>query len=181
MAFFGSRFVASDLALGALVEATAASFPSVTIECGRAGDPAADRLALAGLRALLETDELASHETLDIQLFGDPVRVRLRDGARLRFGAGPVDSVELTLDLEVDRHNFEQLEAGHALGWVGAAAGLPVEARDAAGRDRSGELFEVRESRLRTRRPLVPIMMTTDPTIASQDCLFYVVSPLSQP
>ena len=95
VAFFGSRFVASDLALGALVEATAASFPSVTIECGRAGDPAADRLALAGLRALLETDELASGETHPIQLFGDPVRVCLRDGARLRFGAGPVDSVEV--------------------------------------------------------------------------------------
>ena len=181
VAFFGSRMVASDLALGALVEATAASFPSVTIECGRAGDPAADQLALAGLRALLETDELSSRETLEIELFGDPVRVRLRDGARLRFGAGPVDSVELTLDPEVDRHNFERLEAGHALGWVGAGAGLPVDATDAAGRDRSGELFEVSDRRLRTRRSLVPIMMTTDPAVASQDCLFYIVSPLSQP
>ena len=177
VSLFAGRFVASDLALGALVEATAASFPSVTIECGRAGDEAADRVAAAGLKALLEADELPAVEARAIQLFGDPVRVRMRGAARLAVADEPQPGVELSLDPGVDRHNFETLEAGHSLGWVGAETGLPVEARDAAGRDHSSELFEVRGARLRTRCALIPIMMTTDPAIAVQDCLFYVVAP----
>ena len=32
-------------AIGALVEATHHEFPSVVVECGRSGDPAADRVA----------------------------------------------------------------------------------------------------------------------------------------
>jgi gamma-glutamyl:cysteine ligase YbdK (ATP-grasp superfamily) len=177
VACFGRRFVASDLALGALVEATAGDFPSVTIECGRAGDPAADHVAREGLARLLECDDLGALEPPDLELFGDPVRVRMRPGARLAVAPRRDAGAHLTLDDEVDRHNFECLEPGHCLGWVGVEAGLPVEARDAAGRDRSRELFEVEDGELRTRRPIVPIMMTTDPAIAAQDCLFYAVAP----
>lgn len=178
VSLFGRRFVASDLALGALVEATASHFPSVTIECGRAGDAAADRVARDGLARLLEAEDLAGLACPPLELYGDPLRVRMRAGARLAVAARPQAGADLTLDGEVDRHNFERLAAGHCLGWVREGAGLPVEARDAIGRERSADLFEVGGGELRTRCPLVPIMMTTDPAIAAQDCLFYAVTPL---
>jgi hypothetical protein len=177
VSFFADRYVHSDLALGALVEVTASWFPSVVLECGRAGDAAADALALGGLTRFLGAAALGARPAPPVEIFGEPVRVQLRPGARLAVGTARDAKADLTLSEDVDRHNFELLEPGHCLGWIAPPAALPVEARDAGGRDRAPELLADVDGELRTRVPLVPIMMTTDPAIAAQDCLFYAVFP----
>jgi len=176
VAFFAHRVVQSDLALGALVEATAALFPSVTVECGRAGDSEADAVASEGLARFLAAPRIGESAAPPLEVYHDPVRVKLRPGVRLVFASRPQEGADLTLTEEVDRHNFERLPAGTPLGWVASHAGLPLEARDPGGNDRTLELFDVKDGRLRVRRGLVPIMMTTNPEIAAQDCLFYAVS-----
>ena len=91
-----------------------------------------------------------------------------------------LDAHRFTLvDEEVDRHNFELLPAGAALGWTRDGAPWPLAARGADGRDRSRDLFAVEDGRLVARTPMVPIMMTTDPRIAISDCLFYAVEEAS--
>ncbi len=179
VSLFGQRFVHSPLALGTLVEATVSHFPSVTIECGRAGDPRADDVAYDGLVRFLERDELSSlaNAGREIERLGDPIRVTLREGARLEFAGTHRAGASLTLDPELDRHNFQLIAEGTQLGWVEGTR-LALEARDAQGRDRSGDLFRVADGRLSAARPWVPVMMTTDPVIARADCLFYVVEPL---
>jgi len=69
------------------------------------------------------------------------------------------------------------LPAGVHIGWVRARDGWPVQALDAAGRDRSREMFSLRDGLLETRVPMMPIMMTTDARNALLDCLFYAVQP----
>ena len=54
-------------------------------------------------------------------------------------------------------------------------ARLPLELIDEAGRNRAAEFFRIEKGELRTRMPLVPIMITTDPAAAASDCLFYIV------
>jgi len=181
VSLFGERFVHSPLRLGTLVEATRDDFPSVTIECGRSGDPAADATAYVGLERFLLRDDhelrKASEAALGrMQVLVDPVRVSVRAGVELAFGDGPAASADITVALDIDRHNFEELPAGTPIAWTGPRDVWPLEALGEGEGDQSHDFFEVRNGHIVTRRPLIPIMMTTNRANALADCLFYIVS-----
>jgi hypothetical protein len=172
-AMFGDRFVESDLQIGALIEAIR-DLPSVTAEVGRSGDPRADAQALAGIRSFLTRDPLfPPGPAPSLRHLVEPMRATLRPGARVAVSDHPEEGRELTVSSDLDRHNFETLAAGTAIGWVKNSV-CPLELRDGAGRDRASDYFRVEGPRLITRRAFVPIMITTDPAIAESDCLFYV-------
>jgi len=175
---FAERYVASSLSLGSLVEAFPDSVASVTVECGRAGERRADETAIAGLSAFLRAEHLPRIEPASsgMQLLRDPVRVHVRSGLSLAFAerdAAP--AVDVTMDVDADRHNFQRLAPGTRIGWVREGAPWPLVALDARGKDVSGQLFAMHDHALVTRRPLVPVMMTTNPSAAREDCLFYAV------
>ncbi len=176
---FGERLIASDLRLGTLTEATHGDFPSVTIECGRAGDPAADACAAAGLAryAALDAIETRRVGVPHMTILERPIRVSARPEVRLAFGAGPVDGADLTLTRDLDRHNFELLMPGVPVGWVAEPDRWPLVAAGADGREVSQDWFALRDGLLETRRAAVPVMMTVDPAVAKSDCLFYLVRP----
>ena len=175
---FADRLVHTTIELGTLVEATQGDFPSVTLECGRSGDIVADDRAFAGLARFLGRETL-DLSTLDqpVSLLVDPVRVCVGDGVGLDFGDSPISGIDFTVSRDVDRHNFELLAPGTAIGWVGDRDIWPIRAECAQGRDRSRELFRIRERELVTRTSLIPVMMTTDRNSALTDCLFYAVQP----
>ena len=177
VSLFGKRYVHSPLRLGTLVEATCEDFPSVTIECGRSGDPGVDAVALDGLREYVGCEQLELRRVVaeDITLLIDPVRVSVAPGVELAFGDDRVEGADLTVALDIDRHNFERVAAGSAIGWLGPRGLWPVEALGETNRDVSRELFELRDGELVTRNALIPIMMTTNRENALTDCLFYVV------
>ena len=174
-ALFGGIVVRYDLRLGALVEATEDLFPSVVVECGRAGDPAADAVARAGLDRLLGERDVLGAPAPPLRVLGEPVRVEAVPGLRLAFGSGPGPGCDLVLDEGIDRLNFELLPPDTPFGWLAEGAPWPLDARGADGRERSHELFAAQDGLLVARTTLVPIMMTTDPRIAVSDCLFYAV------
>jgi hypothetical protein len=174
---FSPLYILSTLKLGTFMEAFDDLAPTVTVECGRAGDPAADRVAYAGLERFLGLDALDS-VLLDrerLSVFGEPVRVCLRPGLTVAFEEEADPAANITLDAEIDRHNFETLAAGTRIGWTRRDAAWPLEARDASGLDQSRDLFLVDGGVVKTRRAFTPIMMTTDPEVARTDCLFYAV------
>lgn len=174
-ALFGSRFVCSDLELGALVEATDPLWPSVTIECGQAGDAEADATASRGLRAYATAEDPLATDASTVRVLFEPRRVRVRDTLRLAFAPRPDPSADLTLRDDLEEHNFERVARGTALGWVREGSEWPLEVRDVHGRDHSRALFALEGGVLRAARAMVPIMVTTRPEIARSDCLFYVV------
>jgi hypothetical protein len=177
-ALFTKRFIHSDLKLGSFAEAMESHCPSVTIECGQAHDPRADEAAWFGLANLLRLKHLdtAGRGTEPMEVFSSPSRVELARGATLAFGSAPQPGADLTLDPDVDRHNFQSLAPGTPIGFVREGRPWPVVVRDTCGTDRSQELFEIDgRGRLLIRDTLVPIMMTTDPHAAANDCLFYAV------
>lgn len=174
VSFFARRFVCSAFGLGSLHEAFADGVPAVTIECGRAGDPDADARAAAGLVRLLATDRLPAGDRADFEVLDDPARIYLRPGVTLRFGDHRESDADLTMALDVDRHNFQRLQAGTRVGWVRAPS-MPVQARNQAHEDVTDRFFEIRRGELVTREALIPIMITTNVAVAAIDCLFYVV------
>jgi Succinylglutamate desuccinylase / Aspartoacylase family len=174
VSLFGRRFVWSQLRLGALMEAIPGRV-GVTIEVGRSGDPRADAVALEGLRRFLDREalfEAARPGAVEVLMM--PMRVCLRPGVDLVISDARDPEVALTILADLDRHNFERMEEGTPIGWSRDGR-LPVELLDAEGRDRAPEYFALEGHLMRTRRPLIPIMITTDPTAAKSDCLFYVV------
>jgi hypothetical protein len=175
-ALFAERYVCSRLRIGSITEAREREAPTVTIECGRAGDPAADATAARGLAAYAnEPDVLALGSNRRVRVFTDPLRVELRDGARVAFAEAPDARADVTLNSDIDRHNFRRLEAGERIGWVARLEPLPIRATGREGIDVASDYFAVMSGALLTRRPIVPIMMTTNPVVATADCLFYVV------
>jgi succinylglutamate desuccinylase len=177
-ALFTTRFIHSDLKLGSFAEAMGTCCPSVTVECGQANDPEADETAWHGLARLLKLDRLdpAVLTTQPMTVFSLPLRVELSRGATLAFGVAPHPDVDLTLDPDIDRHNFQYLSPGTRIGFVRPGAPWPVVVRDASGVHHARSLFGLDDrGGLVVREALVPIMMTTDPAAAANDCLFYAV------
>jgi hypothetical protein len=181
VSLFADRYVYATFRLGSLMEALADELPIVTIECGRAGDPAADEVARRGLVRFLDAAALPRLPVggPGLQMLGGIIRVCLAASLTLAFDGRPHPEAHLTFDVDVDRHNFQPLAAGSALGWVRAGSPWPLSAHDADGREVSRDWFAVHDGAQVTRRPLMPIMMTTNPRIAVEDCLFYVVRPLA--
>lgn len=176
VSLFADRIVHTPIQLGTIVEATVPRFPSVTVECGRAGDAIADQVAWAGLQKYLDRDQLdfngSRHPLLHLE---DPVRVCLHHGVDLAFGDAADPIASFTVSSDIDRHNFEHLPAGSRIGWVHDGAQWPIEAFGHDGTECSREYFEVASGVLQTRCDFIPIMMTTSRVIAKSDCLFYAV------
>ena len=179
ISLFGTKAILSDLRLGTLIEAFDHHTPAVTVECGRAFDPRSDAIARAGLEryATLHALPMAGEHEPIVEL-GDPIRVTLCSRAKVAFADEAVSEADLTFKAELDQHNFETVEEGASLGWM-KSNGWPIRAQDARGAERSHELFYVEDGVLRARRSMMPIMVTTSPTVAAEDCLCYVVSPLA--
>jgi succinylglutamate desuccinylase len=177
-ALFCDRFVYSELTLGTFTEAFADLAPSVTIECGRAGDPQSDATAYAGLVRLMRLHELvpAYVRREHMVILEHPVRVCLRGEHTLAFGERPDPRASVTLDLEIDRHNFETVAQGTRFGWVSPGLPWPFEALDPSGEEVSMVWLEIVNGELVSRRSFVPFMLTTHAAIACGDCLFYAAT-----
>lgn len=176
-ALFSDRFVRNDLNLGTLVEATGDAFPSITIECGRAGEEVANENAWIGLERYLSIDRIDESPLVHrpVTVYTDPVRVEIRAGIELAFGDTRITGADFTVARDVDRHNFESLAAGTPIGWLAPHVERPLVAFDHTRKDISDEFFVDRDGVVETRRPLIPIMMTTNRRSALDDCLFYAV------
>ena len=146
---FADRYMLSDLRLGTLIEATERFTASIVVECGRAQDPIADAVALAGLERDLSVEDLSvraeprDHPTefQAMEILHRPIRVRVHPGVRLAFGDAPVEGANLTVRSDIDRHNFDPVEPGIVLGWLAPPGTWPLDARGGDGVEVSAELF----------------------------------------
>ena len=180
VAIFADRVVHAPLSLGTLVEATIDACPSMTIECGRSGDPEADDVARRGLKTFLERDDLALRSTTrPMRVLEEPVRVCVTSDISLSFADKADPDSHLTISADIDRHNFEILPPGAAIGWLQPGTAWPLDARRPDGSECSREMFRIENGVLETCHEFIPIMMTTMPAIAKSDCLFYAAQESS--
>jgi len=179
--FTDSCCVLSDLAVGALTEVIVDEIPSVAIECGHAADPGAHDLALRGIERFVSVNDLELDTELDrdITMFDHPLRVRLRPGVVVCFDDHVHPEYQLTLRSDIDTHNFRTLEPGTVVGWLRDDCDWPFTATGADGREVSHEHFVQSGNELRFATERVPVMMTTNSQVAAQDCLCYLMHPLS--
>ncbi len=172
---FAERLIVTDLRLGTLFEATTPLCPSIVVECGGVGDPAADAVAYEGLCRFLESDAVTTDARHALDVFTHPVRVELAPGQRVAFARRPVPGVDVVLDPDLDRHNFGTIIPGETLGWISESGLGSLQVRSASAVGPVGHLLTERAGRLVAAATFRPLMITTRADIAESDCLFYAV------
>jgi succinylglutamate desuccinylase len=164
--------------LGVQATAFAELCPAVTVECGKAGEGAADGHAASFVEAALHLDHFPEHPLArqDLDLYRSVAVVKLPESTRFAFGQGEADIV---FEADLDHFNFTELAAGTRLGRVAPTCPLPpLQAWDGDGREVAAHYFEVDGGRLLTRQPVTPAMLTRDERIIRQDCLCYLMERL---
>ncbi len=148
--------------------------PAVTVECGQPGPQRGVAHAREFLSACLHLAEIPRHPVSphDLDLYHTVATLRIPDDVSFTFGEAGAD---LCFSPEFDRLNFRELGPGTPLARLCTAAdGRPrVEVVDEAGHDVSGAYLVQVDGELRTRRPVMPSMLTRDARIIRQDCLGY--------
>jgi hypothetical protein len=178
---FAPRLVVTELRLGALMEAGEARCPTVTIECGGAGDELADSVAWHGLEATLTAEDPRDGPAdLPVELLRGSVRVELVPGGTITYGDGP-GPTDVTVRADVTRLNFGVIACDEPLGWLGPRGLEALRVRTADGREVRDRVLRAEGRRLFPAVPLRLFMATADPIAAAGDCLFYAVSGDDRP
>lgn len=154
--------------------AMAALGPSVTLECGKVGQEHGVRHAEDYLDACLHLAELPTHAVPahDIDLFHTVAVVKVPPEVSFGFGDQGYN-IDFLRDLE--RLNFRELPVGTSFGRVNHESTLPLEIHNEQDMSVGDDYFEVEQGHLRTRRAVMPSMLTGDVSVIRQDCLCYLM------
>ena len=154
--------------------AMAALAPSVTLECGKVGQEHGTRHAEDYLDACLHLAELPGQGVPphDIDLFHTVGVVKVPPQVSFGFGDNGYD---LDFSAELERLNFRELPVGTIFGRVNLGGGLPLDVVDEQDIPVGDDYFEVEQGHLRTRRAVMPSMLTADTAVIRQDCLCYLM------
>jgi hypothetical protein len=177
VSLFTHRIVVTDLSLGSLMEVSESILPAVTIECGGAASEESSNLATEGLIKYLIFDDVLSESNSDLILeyFKNPVRLELQAGSSIAYADHQSISHGVTLRPDIENRNFGTVAANYLLGYLSSDIAALLTAKDSKGVERLDEFFRVENGELLTTKPLKFFMVTTNPEIAKNDCLLYLV------
>ncbi len=152
--------------------------PAVTLECGRPDQQHGVDHAFDYLNSCLHVAELSSQPLshYDITVYHTVAQVKIREN--IRFGFDP-DNNELVLDKDLERLNFTEINPGVRFGRVNNLETLPLVAYDENGVDVTERFFKLDRNDLLIRCRTMPSMLTLDERVIRQDCLCYLMEPLS--
>jgi len=178
VSLFTQRLIISNLGLGALMEISEDSFPTVTVEVGGRLDDEAHELAYEGLcRYFTEPTVLDQGETdWGLELLRDPIRLELNDNVTLTYADQPCPNYDITLKTDIEHHNFGIVSADTLLGWARGPDRVLFSALDAGGDCAVTRLVRIENGELYPAQPLKLFMITNNAAIAESDCLFYAVA-----
>ncbi len=152
--------------------------PSVTLECGIAGEFSGTMHACDYLKSCLfsNQEQLFSHpEGKHDDVFHTVAKITLPDNARPGFG-NRCDDADICFRSDFDLLNFTRVAAGTVLGTAQTQAGI-LNVSNNLNKDVTEEYFQIRNGEIRTTRHFIPAMFTMDRTVIHQDCLGYIMEP----
>ena len=177
------RAIVARLTLGALMEISEFSYPTVTVEVGGRADPRAHAIAWEGLERYFTAPRVlaADPEGPPMRWLLDPIRLELNSGVSLAYAPRAAPEADVTLLPDVERLNFGHVGPDTQLGWARGAPRSLFRARDSGGRCAVERLVRVVDGKLFAARRLQLFMITSNPDIAQTDCLFYAVEDGQEP
>ena len=175
---FTQRLIVSNLRLGALMDISEHSYPTVTVEVGGRLDEEAHELAWEGLcRYFTERDVFHNADTdWGLELLRDPIRLELREHVTLTYAESPCVDHDVTLRTDIEHLNFGTVSPDTSLGWTGVSERELFTATDQGGRCAVNRLVRVVDGELFPAQALKLFMITNNAEIATTDCLLYAVA-----
>lgn len=164
--------------LGVQSAAFAQLCPAVTVECGKPGVQKSEAHAVAFLEAALHLEHLPGHPVPrhDIDLYHTIGIVKVPEENSFNFGEG---DAAIRFEKDLDHMNFRDLPAGTRFAHVTSTCTAPLQVMDEDGGEVFERYFEVRNGELRTRRAIMPAMLTLNERAIRQDCLCYLMERLA--
>lgn len=178
VSLYTQRLIISNLNMGALMDISEHSYPTVTVEVGGRLDDEAHELAYEGMCRYLLAPHLFLQRDTDwgLELLHDPIRLELAENVSLTYADRPNPNYDITLKLDVEHHNFGGVTPDTLLGWANAPERSLFTARDMGGRCAVTKLVRIDNGALYPAQPLKLFMITNNVAIAESDCIFYAVA-----
>ncbi len=171
---FCDRVIVSHLKLGALLEQDF-SCAILTIECGGCTDQQSHQVALEGIERFCEHDDVLNHDVEhNIEVIHQPIRFLISKNTTLQYSNIP-HSVGVSIRHDIESLNSGIVYSGTPIGWVDELGLGNFEIEDEHLHGKPEDFFEVKNNQVLTKSDLRIFMATTQPTIAINDCLFYIV------
>lgn len=178
VSLFTQRLIVSNLGLGALMDISEHSYPTVTVEVGGRLDDDAHALAYEGICRYFQARTVLAQDETDwgLELLCDPIRLELCDHVTLTYAEQPCASYDITLRADIEHHNFGSVSPQTLLGWASGPERNLFTALDGRGRCAVTRLVCIKNGELYPAQPLRLFMITNNAAIAESDCLFYAVA-----
>ncbi len=174
VSLFTDEMIVTDLRLGALMEISEHSEPTVTIECGGSNDPASDIIAREGLYRFLCSEQVLDNDTpRSVTTYRNPLRLEIEPSARLCYSDSQDIVADLIMPLDSEGLNYGMVTPEIPIARLGPGGYSLLRARGPEGLEPIDRYFIERNARLYPRRPTKLFMVTTRKDIAQSDCLFY--------
>jgi hypothetical protein len=179
VSLFTHRMIVTDLKLGALMEISEEVMPTVTIECGGAQDIESHIIATEGLTRYITIEDILSrqHGDMTLEFFHNPIRLELQEGQDIVYGDHCLLEQGVTLLPSMENYNFGFVDSSTHLGFVSGGLSDTLKLEGNTGKEQISEYFELRDKELYPCKRLKLFMVTSNPEIASKDCLFYFAEP----
>ena len=173
ISLFTNKVILTGLRVGAIMEQNFAA-PIVTIECGGAGQIQSHQLAYEGLIKYVSDDNIFDRHASSVDIHEHPCRIELLPQSTVAFGHNHLPTADITLRADAEYLNNQLTPAGEFIGWYeGEAETLPLTAKNEQGTEQLNSMFSLQNGCIFTKQSIQIFMATTDPDIASKDCLFY--------
>jgi succinylglutamate desuccinylase len=171
---FSPKVVYFTMPGGTLSHSMSEFCPSVTLECGQAGEIHGTDHTLAFLETCLHLEKI-SLKPVDadaVHLFHMVATVYVGDDVLFGFGRVPAD---VTFREDLDLFNFCELPTGTSFGDLYNGTQMPLRAVDTEGNDVTEDYFSFGRGQVETAKDIMPSMLTQDRRVIQQDCLCYLM------
>lgn len=171
---FASKVAYFTVPLGTLSHSMSEFCPSLTLECGQAGQVHGTDHSLGFLETCLHLESI-SLKPVDpdaAHLFHMVATVNVNPDVLFGFGTVPT---EIAFKENLDHDNFRELPPGTSWGTLRTSDPRPLIASDNEGNDVTDRFFSFENGEIQTRRQVMPSMLTLDRRVIQQDCLCYLM------
>ncbi|MEL7085683.1 MAG: M14 family metallopeptidase [Cyanobacteria bacterium J06597_1] len=155
--------------------------PSIVVECGQPGHPSGTQHVFELLEACSHLSHFSNRNVhpRELDIFHTAGIVKIPP--EVEFSIGDSEDDHLTFPADLDRLNFSELPANSVLATYPHHQQFQLQVHDVDGNDVGDRYFRYVEGQVRTRRSVMPSMLTLDQRIIRQDCLCYLMEryPLS--
>ena len=183
VSLFTNKLMITHLNLGALMDISGTPYstmtiPTVTIEAGGRLDKEAHDSAWSGLVRFFCEDQVLTRpeNTKPLDIFMEPVRIELKQGVSLSYAKTPNTEFDVTLLENIEYLNFKPVTQDQHLGWVNRGGLENFIVQDVSNGSTASDWLQIKNNKLYPCTDSIFFMITNNPVIAIDDCLFYGVS-----